>query len=44
MLYKSNNQTEHIITEKAKKTEIKAKERESKLLEPQTPNIHFKYS
>lgn len=29
MRYKSNNQTEHIITEKAKKKEIKAKERAS---------------
>lgn len=28
MLYKSNNQTEHIITEKAKKKEIKTKEKE----------------
>lgn len=28
MLYISNNQTEHIITEKAKKKEIKAKEKE----------------
>lgn len=28
MRYKSNNQTGHIITEKAKKKEIKAKEKE----------------
>lgn len=47
MLYKSNNQTEHIVTEKVKKKEIKAKEREeraSELSEPRTPNIHFKYN
>lgn len=30
MLYKSNNQTEHIVTEKVKKKEIKAKEREKR--------------